>query len=133
MNQVKELDQRDQQILSLLESNARIPISELAGKVALSATAVRQRIARMEKDKVILAYTINSQLPNKSTHIQALVTLTLTGAFCNKLKQEFGHWPEIQKFWSVTGELDSWLLMSTSNVKRLGQLTHRLNDHALVT
>jgi DNA-binding Lrp family transcriptional regulator len=133
MNIAKELDQRDQLILAALENNARIPISDLAKKVALSATAVRQRIARMEKDKVILGYTINTQKPNSATSIDALITLTLTGAFCTKLKQEFGHWPEIQKFWSLAGDLDSCLLISTSSLEKLSQLTHTLSDHELVT
>lgn len=75
MSQAKSLDPRDHQILALLQSNSRIPISELATKVTLSATAVRQRITRMEKDKVILGYTLNVQQPHTSEQCSGLMSL----------------------------------------------------------
>ncbi|MCY1328134.1 Leucine-responsive regulatory protein [compost metagenome] len=52
------LDRADERILAELTRNARIPHAELAEKVNLSRNAVRQRIERLERDSLILGYTI---------------------------------------------------------------------------
>lgn len=52
------LDRSDERILTELTRNARIPHAELADKVNLSRNAVRQRIERLERDGLILGYTI---------------------------------------------------------------------------
>lgn len=52
------IDKADEKILAELTRNARIPHAELAEKVNLSRNAVRQRIERLERDGLILGYTI---------------------------------------------------------------------------
>lgn len=49
----KSTDDRDERLLALLQQDARTPVAELARAVNLSPTAVRQRLARMERDGVI--------------------------------------------------------------------------------
>lgn len=129
---MKKLDERDQKILALLERDARLPISELARQIALSPTAVRQRIARMEKDQVIKRYTIDMKRGDKEAGIKVIMILNLKGAHCKKLVAALGHLPELRKFWSLTGELDVTLLLHVSNVERLGDITSLISDHELV-
>lgn len=66
------LDRADERILAELTRNARIPHAELAEKVNLSRNAVRQRIERLERDSLILGYTIvageESRAPRGSPH-----------------------------------------------------------------
>ena len=52
------LDEIDQKILKELEENSRLPIAKIAHRVSLSRNAVRQRIDRLERDKIITGYTI---------------------------------------------------------------------------
>ena len=49
-------DTTDLRILSILQNNAREPISQIARQVNLSGTAVLRRIHRMEDQGVILSY-----------------------------------------------------------------------------
>lgn len=49
-------DATDLQILSILQNNAREPVSQIARRVNLSGTAVLRRIHRMEDQGVILSY-----------------------------------------------------------------------------
>ena len=127
------LDDRDQKILMLLEDNARIPISALARAVNLSPTAVRQRMARMEREGTIEGFTVLRKKPDATSAMQAVVMLQLTGSFCKRLKEAFGHLPEIRKFWSTAGELDAVMLLEVSSVQRLNEITSQLNDHDLVS
>ncbi|MDP1524029.1 MAG: AsnC family transcriptional regulator [Methylotenera sp.] len=46
---VRELDRIDLKILSVLQENARIPITELAERVGLSVTPCGERVKTLEK------------------------------------------------------------------------------------
>ena len=50
---VRELDRIDMKILSVLQDNARIPITELAERVGLSVTPCGERVKTLEKEGVI--------------------------------------------------------------------------------
>lgn len=54
-----DIDTIDAKILSLLSTNSRIPTTSLAEKIDLSPTATAYRVARLERDKIIVAYKID--------------------------------------------------------------------------
>ncbi len=60
------MDEKNREILRLLQQNARVPLKTLAGKVGLARSSVRERIARMEAEGIILGYKGSEQelLPN---------------------------------------------------------------------
>ena len=53
-----ELDRTDHEILALLEENARRTMGDIAERVALSTSAVKRRIDRLEGAGVITGYTV---------------------------------------------------------------------------
>jgi DNA-binding Lrp family transcriptional regulator len=53
-----KLDNNDKKILKLLSRNARIGYVELAGKIPLTAQAIKSRIRRLESSGIIDRYTI---------------------------------------------------------------------------
>ena len=50
----RKLDQTDQQILALLAENARQSVKELARRIGLSRSAAQERLARLERDGVLM-------------------------------------------------------------------------------
>jgi len=58
------MDEKDIKILSMLMKDARIPKTKIAKELNISETAVRKRIARLEREGVIIGYkaTINYKL-----------------------------------------------------------------------
>lgn len=54
-----ELDATDLKLLGLLAKNARIEYKELAPSLRLSANAVKYRIQRLQKEKVIRGYSVS--------------------------------------------------------------------------
>lgn len=57
VTQLKELDEKDMQILSMLYANARATSVELASKTGLSPDTVNYRIKNLTKDGFILGYS----------------------------------------------------------------------------
>ena len=51
------LDERDMTIVSILMRNARATLREIAGALGMTDVAVRKRLQRLERDKIILGYT----------------------------------------------------------------------------
>ena len=51
------IDEVDRQILSMLQENARIPNAEIARRVGMAASAIHERIRKLEEAEVIQGYT----------------------------------------------------------------------------
>ena len=51
-----KLDLIDRKLLAELDKDSRQPISALAKKVRLSKQAVKQRLEKLERNKIILGY-----------------------------------------------------------------------------
>ncbi|KAA0004232.1 MAG: Lrp/AsnC family transcriptional regulator [Thermoplasmata archaeon] len=52
------MDEKDRIIIDMLLKNARIPYTDIAKKLGVSETAVRKRIKKLEKERIIEGYTI---------------------------------------------------------------------------
>ena len=74
------LDSIDVKILEVLQSNARISVSELSKKVNLSLSAVSERLKKLENGGVIEAYTtiIKPASMEKELSVLMLVSLEST-------------------------------------------------------
>ncbi|NQY65682.1 MAG: AsnC family transcriptional regulator [Alteromonadaceae bacterium] len=54
---MKELDNIDRQLISLLRSDARLSVSMLAKKIQVSRATIQNRMNRLEKNGTITGYT----------------------------------------------------------------------------
>ena len=52
------LDEKDRMIINMLMENARTPITEIARKLGITDVAVKKRLEKLEREGVILGYTI---------------------------------------------------------------------------
>lgn len=59
VNKKIRLDEKDKEILSMLNENARTSYVEIAGKVKLTANGVHNRVRNLEKKGFIVRYTIS--------------------------------------------------------------------------
>ena len=106
---VRELDRIDLKILSVLQENARIPITELAERVGLSVTPCGERVKTLEKEGVILGY--HARLDPHSLGLGLLVFVELklstkSGAIFSKFKQEILKLPSVLECHLVSGDFD---------------------------
>ncbi|MFM9913894.1 MAG: winged helix-turn-helix transcriptional regulator [Methylophilaceae bacterium] len=106
---IRELDRIDHKILSVLQADARIPITELAEKVGLSVTPCGERVKRLEKEGVILGY--HARLDPKALDLSLLVFVELklstkSGAIFSKFKQEILKLPSVLECHLVSGDFD---------------------------
>lgn len=104
-----ELDKTDRKILAVLQREARIPITELAARVGLSATPVSERVKRLERENVITGYHAHLNPQSLGLRILVFVELRLSqksSEIFDSVKRELAFVPEILECHLVAGEFD---------------------------
>lgn len=122
------MDQINQKILSILQSNGRIPLAALAKQVHLSAPAVAERVKRLEESGVIKGYAAQVDLDAVGlpivAHIQALVFLGKEKDFISLVRAT----PCIVECDNVTGEKAFIMKVAVATMKALDSLLEEFSE-----
>jgi len=74
---MRDLDETDMEILSMLAADARRPFSEIGDEIGLSGPAVSDRVTRLEEAGVINTFTIDVNRAALRAGVPVLIDLTL--------------------------------------------------------
>jgi len=133
LNIEKLLDPTGRKLLQLLQTNARLPFSELGRVVGLSTPAVTERVRRMEEAGLILGYHAEVNREKLGYIILAFIRVTTTPAQYPKFLTQANHAPEIVECHHVTGS-ESFILkvqvMSIPDLERLIEALSRFGQTA---
>jgi len=123
-------DGLDERLISLLRKNARMTLTALARELALSRTAIQARMARLERDKVILGYRAvidEGTGGSEPGGVSAVLSITFSQRPCRPVVETFRDWPEIAQYYSVTGPLDAYMVVRVNSVPDLSRFVDRLS------
>jgi len=121
-------DAIDEKLIALLRGNARMTLTALSQAVALSRTAVQARMAKLERDRVIVAYrAVLGEAHDDDGGLGAILSLTFSQRPCFPVVAKFRHWPEITHYYSVTGPIDAYLIVRVKTPQALAELVDRLS------
>jgi len=122
------LDPLDKSILTHLQKDSKITIKELSVHLGLSATAVYERIRKMERKGIIEAYAvrINKKLVDLSFVVFCQIKLKEhRHEYLVKFEREVIKFKEVLECYNVSGDYD-YLLKIT--VRDMGAYHQFLND-----
>ena len=114
------LDKTDLQILSILQSNARLTTKELASQVNLSSTPVFERLKRLENGGYIKKYidVLDAEKLNQGFIVFCSVKLSKLNrdiaAEFTKIVQDI---PEVTECYNISGSYDYLLKIHAPNMK----------------
>jgi DNA-binding Lrp family transcriptional regulator len=129
-----ELDRTDRAILDLLEENARRTMGDIAERVALSTSAVKRRIDRMEASGAIVGYTVVVDQAKLGRPIQAFTEVRFAGtADMGEIQTTAIRLPEVQAVFTTAGDPDALVWIQVRDVERLGQVIEQLRRSGRVT
>ena len=74
-----DMDTLDHRLIGLLRENARSTVLELAQALGVARATVQNRMRRLERDGVILGYTVRLQAPGALAPIRALMSILVEG------------------------------------------------------
>jgi DNA-binding Lrp family transcriptional regulator len=122
----RSLDAIDERLIGLLRQDARMKLTALAHAVSLSRTAVQARLARLEREKIILGYRAVIREGNENG-LGAILSIVFSQRPCHPVVAKFRHWPEIVHYYSVTGPVDAYVQVRVRDAEALAELLDRFS------
>jgi len=123
------LDDNDLMILRTLNKNSKLSIYQISKQTGIPSTTVHNRIKRMEKEKVIKAYTIDVDYEQLERNVIVFLIATYDlkemerkGLNIDGLTVLLRKIPEIEDIAYVTGRFDMILKVRLKNIKTLSSL-----------
>lgn len=134
------MDVTDYKIIEILLEDGRIPMKELAQKVALSAPAVAERVKRLEEEKIIAGYKAVIDYEKLGKKINVLINVDMnvqraekfmefiktedsiiechhvTGPYCKILKAKFEDIASLEKLIGkiqMFGNTETFIILSS--------------------
>lgn len=114
------LDEKDTDILRVLQQNARLTNKELAAKVHLSTTPTYERVKRLERLGFIKQYAtiLDAEKLNKGFTVFCSVKLRrlnteMALTFCDMVKEI----PEVTECYNISGSFDYLLRIQAPDMK----------------
>jgi len=127
------MDELDRKILALLVEDGRRTYDDVAGRVALSAPAVKRRVDRMRRDGVLKTFTAVVDHAALGATTEALIELFFApGTLLDSVGAILRRHTEVVEAWSVTGEADAIARVRTVDNADLERLIMELQRDGLV-
>ncbi|MBA3372502.1 MAG: Lrp/AsnC family transcriptional regulator [Actinomycetota bacterium] len=120
------LDATDWAILAELQRDGRVPLTELARRVNLSASATTERVRRLESAGIIKGYRADVDLAKVGFTVLAVVRLKYPGNRHDPLHQLIKERSEILECLRTTGEDCYTLKVAATSMTHLERLIDEL-------
>jgi Lrp/AsnC family leucine-responsive transcriptional regulator len=126
-------DQTDVRILEALQRDGRASYAELAREVSMSASAVAERVRRLEESGVISGYSAVVDPDRLGFNILAFVRLRYPNGNYKPFHDLLAVTPEVVEAHHVTGEDCFVLKVLTRSMAHLEQVTGRIGGLGSIT
>jgi DNA-binding Lrp family transcriptional regulator len=111
-------------IISLLRSNARLSMAELAQELGITETAAADTVREMEKDGVIRGYTaiVTDEAPGSEHRVKAIIEVKVTpnrdGGF-DRVARRIAKFPEVTDLCLLSGNYDLQLTVEGNSLQQV--------------
>jgi Lrp/AsnC family leucine-responsive transcriptional regulator len=123
------LDGRDLDILAALQGDGRATYADVGARVGLSASAVHERVRKLELAGVISGYRAVVDPEAIGLMVTALIAATpLDPRQPDDLPDRLADFSEVEDCYSVAGEANYILKVRTRTTSSLEELIRRLRD-----
>lgn len=100
----KGLDEKDIQILEILQENCRISYSEISKKLGISEAAIHNRVKRLIRDGYIKKFQAIIDASKVGKSFTAFVAIKADPRHYDELLLKLAEIPEVQEVHDVTGD-----------------------------
>ncbi len=113
------LTDKDEELLSILQCNARASVSDIARATGVSRTAIQNRLNKLEDKGVIKAYTVilGNEYTNRlvTANVSLKVKPNLRRTICIALRKIH----QISHIYSISGEYDLMAIIEAQTLEKL--------------
>ena len=106
MSNMDNIDDTDRELLTLLRQDARMPVATLAARLKVARGTVQNRMKRLERDGVIVGYTVRVKPQAEAHRIRALMTIVGEGNRGAEVLHALRGHPNVTGLHSTNGRWD---------------------------
>ena len=103
---MNNIDDTDRELIALLRHDARLPVATLAARLKVARGTVQNRMKRLERDGVIVGYTVRVKPQAEAHRIRALMTIVVVGNRGAEVLQALRGHPNVTGLHSTNGRWD---------------------------
>lgn len=123
------MDKLDSEILSILNDNARTPLKQIAEAVGLTSPAVKTRIEKMEKEGIILGYSLNINTRAIGYMATAFISIAVEPSRKNDFVIFVKSCPNITECHGITGNYFALMKVLFRSTMELDNFLNRLQKY----
>ncbi len=127
------MDEADIAILKLLDSDSRMPMSELAKQVGMSAPSVSERVRKLEKEGIIRGFTIDADTRALGYQIRAMVRIRPLPGKLHIVERLIQERPEFIECDKITGDDPFLARLVVQSIEDLDVVLEALAEYAVTS
>jgi Lrp/AsnC family leucine-responsive transcriptional regulator len=127
------MDDKDRRILKCLETDARLTYAQIAEAAGISASAVHERVRKLERSDVIRGYRAEIDLDSIGLPITAFVSIALSPNSPTDIPGKIAEFDLVESCYSVAGDNSYALMVRAGSTKELEELVDALRAKLEVT
>ena len=123
------LDEVDHQILDMLIDNTRIPFTDIAKKLLISAGTVHVRVKKMEDAGIILGSSLNIDYGKLDYHFTAFIGILLTKSNrTQEVLKELSTIPNVIEASVISGKYNIFCKVKAKNTEDAKRIIYQIDD-----
>ena len=120
------MDAIDEKLLSALRDNARASTARLARLVGRSRTSVQSRLERLEREGVIVGYSVRVAPEHELGAVRAHVMIKVGPKEARAVTAALKGIPQVRVLHSVSGDVDLIAVAATASVAEMDGVIDRI-------
>ncbi len=122
------LDPTDRALIALLQADARASTAALARRLGVARTTVVARLARLERERVIVGYTARLAQDEAQPGVMAHVGIVVEPKRSREVVLRLQALPELRQLYTVSGESDLLAVLRAESTARLDALLDEIGE-----
>ncbi|MEI8650140.1 Lrp/AsnC family transcriptional regulator [Paraglaciecola sp. Hal342] len=122
------ITKQEQQLLSILRSNARASISDLARVLNLSRSTVQNRMTKLEESGVIKGYAVQYGSEYQDNLVSSHVSIKVKQKLTAKTNAELRQVNEVSELYAISGEYDLIAIVQAESLEQLSQILDNIGN-----
>ena len=122
-----QIDHLDQALLSLLQENARMPVTNLARRLGLARTTVQARLDRLEETGVIQGYTVRLN-ENLRAPLRATALISVEPRSAPAVLARLETLPGVRTVHTTSGRFDLIIGLEADTTEDLDETLDRIGE-----
>ncbi len=116
------LSDADQRLIALLRENARMPVAQIARRMAVSRTAAQARLAKLERNGVIQGYGLRLSQAHQAQQVRALVLIKSAAIKRAAIEAALAKIAQLVTLYSISGPFDLAAMVAAQSVAALDRV-----------